>query len=251
MTTDNRTRIILHGQSAPQAGHGVRILWRCPSCERPWLQDARLPHGCMVRLNEPELTTIARDLQASLDDLPRATCRICTYAAGGELSIDQYGEGEGFGVSWEGAEGTHLLGTVFSRAWAERQREMPAAGIVTYPHGLRAVLGWLTTLPVMPNDAQIDPEHGALMALATPPGHGALGTEGWVWRGIICMLPCPPLGGASIVSLVEAMPPAAPWSRGLFTLRWRALAWRALFGALEQDGMLHPDEPHASASWAM
>ena len=164
----------------------------------------------------------------SLDDLPRATCRICTYAAGGELSIDQYGEGDGFGVSWEGAEGTHLLGTVFSRAWADRRREMPPAGIVTHPHGLRAVLGWLTTLPVVPKTlrstrATQRPDGPRHSARAWSAGHGGMGLAG----DRLCAA-LPSAGRRSCVSLVEAMPPTAPWSRDLFTLRWRALAWRAL-----------------------
>jgi hypothetical protein len=102
MTADDRIHSILHGQTAPRAGHGVRILWRCPSCERPWLQDPRLPHSCRVRLSTAEAQRVAQELHATLDDLPRATCRLCCYAAGGELSIDQYGAGDGFGLSWLG-----------------------------------------------------------------------------------------------------------------------------------------------------
>ncbi len=193
MTADDRTHSILHGQTAPRAGHGVRILWRCPSCNRPWLQDPRLPHGCRIRLSNEDALRVAREVHATLDDLPRATCRLCCYAAGGELSIDQYGAGDGFGLSWEGVQppGMHLLGAVFSVAWAERQREMLHPGIVTQPRRLRAFLEWLAALPDVPEDGVMDAETGAHLARTTRPGHGAPGTQGWVWRGIAaCLVPC-------------------------------------------------------------
>lgn len=237
MTADDRTHSILHGQTAPRAGHGVRILWRCPSCNRPWLQDPRLPHGCRIRLSNEDALRVAREVHATLDDLPRATCRLCCYAAGGELSIDQYGAGDGFGLSWEGVQppGMHLLGAVFSVAWAERQREMPHPGIVTQPRRLRAFLEWLAALPDVPEDGVMDAETGAHLARTTRPGHGAQGTQGWVWRGIAaCLVPCPPLGGLALASLAEAMPPDAPWSRGLFTMQWHVVAHLALQGSLEQ-----------------
>jgi hypothetical protein len=128
----------------------------------------------------------------------------------------------------------HLLGAVFSVAWAERQREMPHPSIVTHPRRLRAFLEWLAALPDVPEEGLMDEETRAQLARSTPPGHGAPGTQGWVWRGIAYMLPCPPLGGMAIASLAEAMPSETPWSRDLFIAQWHVLAHLALQGSLEQ-----------------
>jgi hypothetical protein len=128
----------------------------------------------------------------------------------------------------------HLLGAVFSVAWAERQREMSQPGIVTHPRRLRAFLEWLAALPAVSEEGVMDAESRAHLARSTPPGHGAPGTHGWVWRGIACLVPCPSLGGLALASLAEAMPPDAAWSRDLFTMQWRVLAHLALQGSLEQ-----------------
>jgi hypothetical protein len=111
---------------------------------------------------------------------------------------------------------------------------MPQPGIITRPRRLHAFLGWLAALPALPAQAEMDARQAALIAISTPPGHGEPGTAGWVWRGVFCTLPCPPLGGMAVVSLVEAVPPQEPWSRDLFTLQWRTLAQRALGYRLEQ-----------------
>ena len=68
-SADPSIRTLLHGQTAPRAGHGVRVLWRCRTCGYPWLQDARLPHGARVRLPVEDAARYAACSRDRLYDL--------------------------------------------------------------------------------------------------------------------------------------------------------------------------------------
>lgn len=218
-----RVRAILTGQRAPEAASGGRrVLWRCPVCGKPWLQDgARVE----LALSGERLATLAGELLADTATLPYATCRVCgaTHAIG-ELSIDEYGAGVGYGFSWEGLDGAHMLGTVLSADYMTAQRSAPRAGIVTRPATCRAVLAWLATLKTPTEYRRMTPDDSAAMMLDNPPGHGAPGTTLWTWQGAFFVGKCPALDGRVFVSLGVALPPGEQLSMSALVATWRELA---------------------------
>lgn len=221
-----RVRHVLGGQIAPQAPDGgVRILYRCNTCGRAWLQEGS---SARVRLEQDELAALAEELGADLGTLPYATCRICVSATLGELSIDCYGAGGagGYGVSAELTQptGAHLLCTAIRVDWLMRQRTAPHAGVVTnFPH-CRAWLAWLERVRMPLQYHRIDDRDSAALGTTNPPGHGATGTAGWTWRGAIWQERIGTLGGLCVVTLAQAIPPDEPYSMALIFACWHELA---------------------------
>jgi hypothetical protein len=127
------------------------------------------------RLAGAELIALTQELSADVNALPTATCRICAAQGLGEVGIDEYGCGAGFGVSVELVQppGGHLLGSAVRRDWMAQQtlrEQAPRAGIVTEFARCRAFLSWLASVPA-PNSYQLySAELSAAMARDNPPG---------------------------------------------------------------------------------
>lgn len=220
-----RVHAILAGQDAPDAANGGRrVLYRCPLCGRAWLMDgARVE----LTLSGERLAALAVELHADTGALPYATCRICGATHDiGTFDIDEYGAGRGYGFSWEGVTptGAHLIATVLSEAYIAGLRVAPRAGIVTRPATCSAVLAWLATLKTPTSYRRYTPADRDAMAASNPPGHGAPGTDGWIWQGVTFTARCDALTGRVLVNLAQAMPPGAPFSASLMLATWRELA---------------------------
>lgn len=226
-----RVRATLSGQQAPPAPTGGRrVLFRCPACGRPWLQDGPRVE---LTLSGERLAALAVELAADPATLPYATCRICGAAHGiGELAIDEYGAGRGYGFSWEGVDppGAHLLGSVLSEAYLLGVSVAPRAGVVTRPDICRGVLAWLATLKTPASYRPFTPADSAGMASDNPPGHLAPGTDGWVWHGVYFQDKCATLGGRVVLTLAQATPPGEPFSVSAMVATWRELARIMLAG---------------------
>jgi hypothetical protein len=213
-----QTRVsqILGGQLAQQSAAGVRALFRCNVCGRVWLQDPVVSQGSHVVLSESDRDTLAIELGANLAVLPYATCRICTALHGiGELAIDEYGHGQGYGLSWEGTDppGAHILATFLSTPWISKLGGTPPVpGVVTQPSRMRALFAWLEHLPAPSSYSPVSTSEARQLAGSNPPGYGAPGTEGWVWHGGAWRAECPALDGPAIIQLYQAMPPSEPYN---------------------------------------
>ncbi len=245
-----RVRTSLGGQSAPASstGHGVRVLWRCPQCGRPLLQDGPRQQP---RLDEAQARTYAAELGGDLATLPYATCLICTAAlADGAFDLDEWNSGAGYGLSYEGAEpvGTHILLTIFD---AEKIAAdgAPIATIITNFAHCRAVLDWVhkhLKVPATTFEAltaglhMLDEEDCLAMAAGNTPGHGAPGTEDWRWYGATWGVRCPPLGaGLAQVVVMQALPPGED---DAYSLRLNTLIARLLLGTF-LDGHIAGEVP--------
>jgi len=244
-----RVRKALGGQLAPPSfdGHGTRILYRCGTCGRRWLRDGPRAE---LDLSSEQIHHLAAELHADLADLPRATCRICgAVHAGMEVELDGYhdrgGALLGIGISYEAADppGAHVLATAHNVAWLERERSVPRAGVIVDFARTRRFLRWLARLAYpTAGYAPISPDESARMARDNPPGHGARGTDGWLWRGGSWYTSVPPLGGRCIVTIGQGTPPAEPYSLGATIAIVRLLAELVLQGRIA--GEPPPDPTH-------
>ncbi len=235
MHKQNNERILpfFGGQSAPLTsdGMGRRVLFRCASCQRIWLQEGR---RVVLDLSDLQLQTIVQELSADVTQLPPATCRFCVFQHGtGAFEIDEYGKGQGFGLSWECPDPlVHTMGAIMSQQWMARQMRPAVPDIVTAPVTLRKVLRWFKETR-LPRQVQcFPPAFSASLAADTLPGFGATGTQGWQWKGYLLVLPCPPLGGSAIVTLALALPPTEPISAAELLELWQLLIDVALLGKL-------------------
>ena len=219
-----RIRAMMGGQTAPASAHGgVRLLYRCPMCGRAWLMDGAQER---LRLDESELGQLAQELGADLGALAYATCRLCGGVHGiGEINLDEYGRGLGYGLSWEGSEPTraHLLGVAI-RLDHLRRSPGASAGVVTDFSTCRAWLAWLARLDAPAMYHPIDAADSAAMATTNRPGFGAPGTDDWQWRGAIWQASVPALGGRRYISLAQAMPAGETFSQAAMFAIWRAIA---------------------------
>lgn len=114
--------------------------------------------------------------------------------------------------------------TVLVEAYAASGLPFPNADIITNPTLCRSVLTWITRIPSPVEYYPYTPEIEHQQAAGNSPGHGASGTENWVWRGMLYHALCPPLGGRVLVNMGQAMPPDEPFSLTLLLDSWRELA---------------------------
>lgn len=240
---------VMGGQLAPAAARGgVRALLRCPACGRAWLLDSAEPHGSRLMLTDQEIQDLARDLHAELGQLPYAVCRACSALHGiGEVQIDQYTDGMGYGISWEGADppGAHMLCAVLQVAGAralEAQGRSPRAGVVTDFPRCRAWLRWVATLEPPSRHHILTAADAADMAAMNAPGHGSPGTEHWRWQGMGWVGECPPLDGQCVCTFSQAMPPGEPFSPQLMFRTWRRLAAIILEGTITGEENADPPD---------
>lgn len=220
------------GQTAPASVHGgQKVLLRCDRCGKVWLQDGAVHRP---RLEPEEIATLLTELTANLATLPYATCDICAATHGGQAEIDEYMQGYGFGVSWEGPEptGAHLLCSAVNITQAHYWRGPVHASVVTRFDRCRGFLAWLATIKEPARYHALSTDGSREMARMNKPGHGAPGTDAWVWRGGDWQADCPALGGPVQVSLFEAMPPGEPFSLALLVSTWRLLADRLQQGKI-------------------
>lgn len=226
-----RVRAVLH-QSAPPSldNTGRRVLFVCDHCGRRWLQDGG---RYTLELSAAQVQALAQELAADLEQLPRATCRICAAQRGGELNIDEYLTPAGpifsYGFSYEGSEpaGMHLLCSILNvKLGASLRGRAPRAGVVTDFQLCRAVMAWLEQLPMPAPYHPLDRPGAAAMARMNPPGHNQPGAEHFVWRGADWHTTCPALGGAVMVSMHQAIPNDEPYSLRITLECWHAIARR-------------------------
>jgi hypothetical protein len=175
--------------------------------------------------------------------LPTATCPICAATlAQMEIELDGYhdraGALWGVGLSYEGLKppGAHLLVGAFNMAWLEAEQRAghnPAAGVIVDFARTRAFLTWLTTLPYPTNGYHpITAAESAFMAIDNPPGHGAAGTDKWVWQGGGWTVSIPALAGVCALNVGQAMPPDEPYSLSATIALTRLLAQITLQGRI-------------------
>ncbi len=117
----HRSFLSLGGQSAPQAstGRGIQALYRCGDCQRIWLQDGPVTS---LELTKAQIEKLAMAVGArDLHQLPLLTCSICQYRNGqGRVCVDEYAQGQGFGLCWEMVRPTvlHAISAVQSQTCA-------------------------------------------------------------------------------------------------------------------------------------
>ncbi|HEU5377136.1 MAG TPA: hypothetical protein VFV38_17025 [Ktedonobacteraceae bacterium] len=236
----------LGGQQAPRAsdGIGIKLLYRCTSCQRIWLQDGSRIH---LDLGEDQVVALAREVSADLAALPACTCRLClSRTGGGAIEVDEYGKGAGYGFSWEcpAPQATHAIVTMLSCSWLSRQTDPRATlpDVVTRPKTMRAVLAWFVELLPPPHLSMLDPGLLQLLMHANPPGFGQPGTEHWRWMGGMGVVPCPPLGGPAQILLAQALPVTKqPGLAQLFSTA-QALAVLTLHGSVAGEARQTPPE---------
>jgi hypothetical protein len=201
---------VLGGQSAPPAsdGVGVQALYQCRRCHRIWLQDGK---SAILDVNAEQQQHFAHALNADLDHLPLSTCRICLWLLGGSVfSIDEYGQGEGFGFCWEipRPQIIHAISAIQSQKELNRLASRP--DVLTKPEKLSAILRFLKDAPPPQDIQQLPLFLGQLQAQQQHPGFGQPGTERWQWRMWSFSLLCPPLDrkNDAVVTFTLAVHPA-------------------------------------------
>ena len=236
MTDEHRLRAfeVLCGQRAPRAsdGRGVQALYRCPSCQRVWLQDGQ---AALLEMDAEHIRRVAREVAADLTALPAGTCRRCLWRqGGGSVEIDEYDQGESFGFCWEIPHPVVVHAT--SALLSSRVSAASLPDVLTQRKRLRAVLQAAhQALP--PRQIQQIPRLLCRLQEATlRPGFGQPGTQGWRWQGWRFLLPCPPLDERrAVVTLLLALPPAEPLSPGQVFRTWQLLLRLTLWAALPAD----------------
>lgn len=220
------------------SGVGRQLLYRCPECQRVWLQDGARRQ---LEFADGELEQIARSLSAQMEILPLALCPLCAWKKQMSMVyIDEYGsqdgDGKGFGLVWEAPEpvGAHLQAAILSQSWFLRH-PWPSPDIITSHTRLRAVLCWLHETTQFPLVSQLTEDMSAWLAAGSPPGLGMTGTENWRWRGGLFQLPCPPLRDEALVLLAIALPQREVLVPADLIALWQTLAELLLLsGTLDQ-----------------
>lgn len=243
----------LGGQRAPRAsdGVGVRVLYRCESCQRVWLQDGKQVE---LELEDAQVQALAQELAADLARLPTLTCRLCLFrAGGGAIEADEYGQGMGFGFSWEfpAPHALHALLTMFSRRWLSRLRDPSALlpDVITRPQRMRAVLTWFAHCSLPARSWPLEPATVQELTRTNRPGRGQPGTANWRWHGCQFLAPCPPLEGEALLVCALAMPATDAFSLPEAFAVWQALAALALLCAQDEPTLpraQEEDDPPAS-----
>jgi hypothetical protein len=168
-----------------------------------------------------------------------------------EIELDGYhdraGALWGVGLSYEGLEppGAHLLVGAINMSWLEaeqRSRRNPAAGVIVDFAHARAFLTHLTTLTYPTNGYHpITAAESSFMARDNAPGHGAAGTEQWVWKGGSWTVSIPAPAGTCAFNVGQAMPPDEPYRLSATIALTRLLEQITLQG--EIPGELSRAEP--------
>jgi hypothetical protein len=238
-------------QTAPHAssGPGRIVLYRCPLCQHPWLMNGERP------ILRPDASTLAlwqTRLQADLERLPLAVCRLCGFAQGtGILQIDEYDEGKAYGLNWEAEtpKGAHLFAMIAGMRWLSRKPspEMlkeALSPIILAQEIYTAVMRWLAdelrTRQHFPCVHVLSEEDSRQLARGNPPGHGASGTRDWRWMGGVFLLECPPLHDEVLLTLGIALPAQEPTNLPLLLATWQQLA--ALIVGDQPQGEDRPKE---------
>lgn len=230
-------------QAAPPSTHGgVVALWRCNLCGRPWLADG--PHA-YLRLTADELAQAVERTHADLAALPYATCALCTAQSIGEIALDEYGRGMGYGLSWEGPPPTspHLILTVALASFlndAARQGRPPHAGIVTRPALCRTCLDWLAhvdTSAYLRHATPLTIAECETMAYTNAPALLASDAGRWRWHGVHWRGILPPLSAAAptVMTVAQALPIGEPFSQTLMIHAMRAICATANEGHMEGE----------------
>jgi hypothetical protein len=219
---------LLFGQSAPIStdGHGRCYLARCPTCGMAFVRNGR----AILPVPADRLMSVAAVLSANPATLPAMLCESCHRARhGGALfEVDEYrapGPVFGFGWSWEGPD-HHLLASLFPIPLLPHLAELHP-DILTQPRLAQAALRWLAGQRVPQNAHALPTVLADLVAADNPPGHGAPGTEGWGWRGVLWPAQDTPMG-PSLVLLLQALPPAARFDPTNTIALWRAIVAHAI-----------------------
>ena len=231
-----RSFAFLGGQSVPRARDGVgrKLLYRCNTCQRIWLQDGK---QVTLELDTLQIQALVRELSADLDRLPTSTCRLCLYRVGaGAVEVDEYGQGEGFGFSWECPHPSpvHAMLTVLSRDWLRQlpDRASSLPDIVTHPGRMRAILAWFRELPPPRQCCPLDRVILQELNRTNRPGFGQPQTEDWQWQGCSFETFCSPLGRRALLMLMIAMPAGERFYLPTLLPVWQSLAFLTLLGSV-------------------
>jgi hypothetical protein len=223
---------LLGGQQAPRASDGIgfRILYQCKVCERVWLRDGKTD---LLDLNQEHIQQLALELSADLAHLPCVTCRPCLWrTGGGSVEIDQYGDGEGFGLYWEIPRPIvlHASSAIMSEQCVRDKETLPE--LLTHPKKMHAVLQAMKDQPFPKRFNALPDAYGQLQAQVFRPGFGQEGTRNWRWRAWIFSLDCPPLGGQATLTFMLAAPPMVRLSEPTVFAVWQLLLELTLAGGI-------------------
>jgi hypothetical protein len=223
---DAKLRAAYHQRMPRTSDGGRRILFVCPYCQRLWLKDGR--HKALVRLTDKQEWLLVRELREGYhgETLAASLCRLCAAQLGGNCNVEAIyhssnasAEGLtpcGYRFSWEGIPpvAAHLL-CVIARVPG---REVAMVDTLlndvlamrldcSISHNVeRELMAWVKCLSVPVNATPYSQSVKLAQSRLDPPVHGrdAIDRE---WCGHSWITDCPPLGGASVVSLALALPP--------------------------------------------
>ncbi len=236
---NQRVQDLMRQALAPASDGGVVALWRCNVCGLPWLADG--PHA-YLRLDGEELAQAVKRTHADLAALPYATCRLCGLQGVGEINIDEYGKGQGYGLSWEGAPPIypHMLITAVSQAYLEtsaRRGQEPRAGVVTQFPRCRACITDLAHVDTRAFLQRVSPftlAECAGMAEMNPPALDASDTTRWRWHGLHWrgLFPAIAMNTPTVITIAQALPITEPFSQSLMIDAMRAICAVVLAGRI-------------------
>jgi hypothetical protein len=207
------------GQSVPlsTSGTGRQILYRCPLCQHPWLQDGPT---CTLRLSADKVRAKVESLHADPEHLPQMVCRLCLFEAGGSsFHIDEYRPATGlvsYGLVWEHAAGMSLQAVI--RPLSTLADPLGPADVPLKEETLHAVLSWLADLDTAIEVRLFSMAENALLNRHMPV------QSGWQWQALCLVQPCPPLADLAVVVLAEALPADTPLKPEPLVTLWKALA---------------------------
>jgi hypothetical protein len=228
----------LGGQHAPPAsrGMGVQILYRCPACQRIWLQDGT---SVILDLRPDQVQSFAQQLSADLTRLPASLCRPCIWRTGGiSIEIDEYNQGESFGLSWQILRPAvlHAISALLSSKATSTWESRP--DVLTQHEKLRAVLHAVNQVARPQYIQRLPSFFGLLQALTVSPGFGQEGTAQWQWQGWAFRLSCPPLdasGPATVIVMLALPPTEQVTGEEVFRLWQQLVDLTLLCGVLERS----------------
>lgn len=225
---ETRIRHRLGQDAVPTLDSGRHLLYTCPVCRHPWYKAGRREYP---RLTVEQLTHLGATLHAdvtALYALPKALCPICSAIhLGGVFSVEDYPQRRGYRLLWESASlpRTMLMALIHRQEHGSlcTMLQQETDTLLAPASHVRSILAWLGTCSYPETRQTSTDEESQLLARHLSP-HDRIEQMPRVWRGYSWHAVCSSLGGATLVSLMIAIPPceAVPFAK-LF-MAWKALA---------------------------